>query len=247
MVLIPGGTNSGTDPDFGAYSPTVSAFYMGKYEVTKAKWDEVRAWGVDNGYTDLPSGGGKGPSHPVHSVSWYDVVKWCNARSKLEERTPCYTVSGNVYKAGQDDDVSCNESASGYRLPTDAEWEYAARGGVSGQRFSWGDTIDHSHANYRANSAYPEYTYHPTYNVGMYPYTSPVGSFAANGYGLYDMAGNVWEWDWYPEYDGSYRLIRGGGWISSAGSCRAGSRGGYYPDSRRNNIGFRACFAAPVQ
>ena len=77
-MLIPAGTNSGIDPDFGVYSLTVSAFYLSRYEVTKATWDDVQAWAVDSGYTDLPAGGGKGQTHPVHSVNWYDVVKWCS-------------------------------------------------------------------------------------------------------------------------------------------------------------------------
>ena len=265
FVLIPAGTNSGTNPlaEGGSYdstwypetySLTVSAFYMSKYETSKAKWDEVRAWAASHGYTGLSAGGGKGPTHPVHSVNWYDVVKWCNAWSEKEGRTPCYTVSGNVYKTGEYDDVVCDMSANGYRLPTDTEWEYAARGGLSGKRFPWGDTITHSQANYCSDDGYsydisPTRGYHPTYNDGTSPYTSPAGSFAANGYGLYDMAGNVWEWcwDWYPGYVGSIRVRRGGGWCYHADFCRSGFRYWDYPDRRIGNIGFRVCSAAPVQ
>jgi len=184
----------------------VSGFYMARCEVTKALWDEVRAWGPSHGYTDLARGGGKGPAHPVHSITWYDMVKWCNARSQEEGLTPCYRVSGVVYRTGDSDAVTCDWSANGYRLPTHAEWEKAARGGLLGKRFPWGDTINHSHANYRAHgsaysydtSPYTEPTCHPAYNDGVLPYTAPVGSFAPNGFGLYDMVGNVFEfcWDW---------------------------------------------------
>jgi formylglycine-generating enzyme required for sulfatase activity len=265
FALIPGGTNSGAnplaegesyDPPWypATYSLTVSPYYLGRTEVTKATWDTVRDWGLANGYTDLPAGGGKDQNHPVHSVNWYDVVKWCNARSEMEARTPCYTVAGSVCRTGQPSSLACDASASGYRLPTDTEWEYAARGGLVGKRFPWGDTISHSEANYYSSPSdpydvSPTRGHHPAYDDPPYPYTSPVASFACNAYGLYDLAGNSWEWcwDWLPGYEGTLRTGRGGSWSYLASDCRTGSRDGHYPGSRDYDFGFRACVTAPGQ
>jgi len=231
MALIPGGTNSGTDPDYGAYSLTVSTFYMDKYPVTKALWDTVYSWAITNSYSFDNVGLGKGANHPVYTVNWYDAVKWCNARSERAGRPPVYTVNGTVYRSGQSDNV-VQTAAAGYRLPTTVEFEYAARGGESGLRFPWGNTITHIHANYWANgsqftydtSPYTTFTHHPAYEVGDRPYTSPVGAFAPNGYGLYDMVGNVLEWcyDRHPIHS-TYRLLRGASWDSSADHCRVGN------------------------
>ena len=242
MVRIPGGTNSGTDPDYGAYSLTVQTFYMDTTEVTKAKWDEVATWAVAHGYTDIPAGGGKASNHPVQTVSWYACVKWCNARSEMEGKTPCYTVGGSVYRTGTNS-PAYNSSANGYRLPTSTEWEYAERGGLSGKRFPWGDTITHSQANYNSSSSYgydtsPKRGYHPTYATGSTPYTSPAGAFAANVYGLYDMAGNVWEW--CIDTSGSHRIIRGGSWYDDADIARCRYSRWYGPDYANYYCGFRA-------
>jgi formylglycine-generating enzyme required for sulfatase activity len=269
FALIPQGAftmGDSLDGDSNAPTRTVTldAFYMGKYEVTKAEWDEVCTWGLSNGYTDLAAGSGKASNHPVHSITWYMMVKWCNARSQKEGLTPAYYTNDaqtTIYKTGSVNvtNAQVKWSASGYRLPTEAEWEKAARGGLSGKRFPWGDTISHSQANYYASSSYSYDSsgsvnnYHPTYATGSTPYNSPVGAFAANGYGLFDMAGNVYEWcwDWYGTYaagsqtnprgttSGAIRVCRGGSWDIGADGSRVAFRSSYDPTRSFNNIGFR--------
>jgi formylglycine-generating enzyme required for sulfatase activity len=269
MVLIPAGNFSMGDNFYegGGYEQPVhtvyvSAFLMDKYEVTKAKWDEVYSWAISHAYSFNNAGSSKSSAHPVQTVNWYDCVKWCNARSQKEGRTPCYTVSGNVYKTGQSE-PDCAWSANGYRLPTEAEWEKAARGGVSGRRFPWSDvdTIQHGRANYYSvsstNISYdtsPTRGYHPLCKANGNPYTSPVGAFAPNGYGLYDMAGNVWEccWDWIGPYNSgsqtdphgpatvSGRVLRGGCCLDLAYNSRVAYRIAYGSSTASELIGFRA-------
>jgi formylglycine-generating enzyme required for sulfatase activity len=221
MALIPAGSftmgdtfSEGDSDERPTHTVYVSAFYMDKYEVTKALWDEVYQWAITHGYSFEYGVAGKANNHPAHTMTWYDAVKWCNARSEKEGRVPAYYTSAaqtTVYRTGQvnvqNDWVKW--TGGGYRLPTEAEWEKAARGGASGRRFPWSDSdlIQHNRANYPSYSdcAYdtsPTRGFHPTFNDGVMPYTSPVGYFGANGYGLHDMAGNVWEWcwDWYGLY-----------------------------------------------
>ncbi len=242
MVLIPGGTNAGADPDFGAYSLTVTAFYMDQYEVTQALWDEVYTWAITNGYSFGNAGSSKAASHPVHTVNWYDVVKWCNARSQKEGRPQVYTVAGAVYKTGQHNGV-VQTAAAGYRLPTDVEWKYAARGGVAGRRFPWGDSdeIQHARANYNSRDFF-SYDTSPTRGVhpdsGAWPHTMPVGSFAANGYGVHDMAGNVAEWCFSESQ--SMRVFGAGCWANFADFCRVGDLLLSHPDYADYDRGFRA-------
>jgi formylglycine-generating enzyme required for sulfatase activity len=278
MVLIPAGSfTMGDTLDGDIYSQPVhtvyvSAYYMDKHEVTKELWDEVYNWATNHGYSFdyANSGQGKASNHPAQCMTWYDAAKWCNARSEIEGQIPAYYTDAAqtvVYRTGQVDlDSGWVLWNVGYRLPTEAEWEKAARGGARGRRFPWGDAINQSQANYIAyplsaeGYAYdenPTTGFHPTFNVGAYPYTSPVECFAPNGYGLYDMAGNVWEWcwDWYGSYTsalqtdprgptaglyGLYRVDRGGSWNGYAFSCRTAYRGSGYSTSWLTNVrGFR--------
>ena len=271
FALIPAGSFTMGDAldgllDAPQHAVSVSGFYMGKHEVSLSLWEEVRAWAVSNGYSDLSGvGSGRLYTHPVQNVSWYDVVKWCNAASELANLEPVYYDSqgGAVFKAGTSTPY-IDYSKQGYRLPTEAEWEKAARGGLIGKRFAWGDTISHAEANYKTNRSGWSYdfsshnsddTYHPDYYEGTAPYTAQVGSFAANGSGLYDMIGNVQEWcnDLYdgnyynnsPSADpagplsGSNRAQRGGSWDTGAYHCRVAYRSYGYPPSRNNGNGFR--------
>jgi sulfatase modifying factor 1 len=264
MVAIPGGTfemgdhagvgNSNEQP---VHSVTLDAFYMDKYEVSNTKFADF----LNNTTVTVGSGGyvyqvgGAGQlicqlsnglthngsafvidagkdHHPAVYQTWYGAALYCNYLSTLDGRTPCY----------DETTFACDFTADGFRLPTEAEWEYASRGGEHSPyyQYPWGsNSITSSDANYASN-------------IGA---TVDVGSYAANGYGLYDMAGNVWEWcnDWY---DGSYysnspatnptgpasgsiRVFRGGSWSYSAISLRCASRNFTHPTDNLHIIGFR--------
>lgn len=249
----------GQSNEVPTHSVITPGILMMKQEVTFGEWKSVRNWALENGYTFSNPGEGKAANHPVQTVSWHDAVKWCNAKSEMDSRTPCYRAGGNVYRNGEST-PTCNWSANGYRLPTEAEWEKAARGGTIGKRFPWGNTINHKAANYVNGKLSYESPqgggYHPIYATGGFPYTSPAGSFAANAYGFDDMAGNVWEWcwDWYGQTyyadpasgnhpkgppSGTLRVIRGGGWSNPANQQRVSSRYANNPTNRFGYIGFR--------
>jgi formylglycine-generating enzyme len=259
------------NPEIPVHTVHVSAFFMDQFEVTKASWDEVHDWATNHGYAfdyedlGVPVAQGKAPDHPAYSMTWFSAVKWCNARSEKEGLAPAYYTSeahSTAYRTGEvyvlNAWVKWN---AGYRLPTEAEWEKAARGGATGRRFSWSDTdtITHSQANYFSDTNYLDFAVgydvsptrgnHPDGLIGDWPYTTPVGHFAPNGFGLYDMTGNVWEmcWDWgyalpygsLPQFDphgpdpayatGYAHALRGGSWSGDAGysgafTCRVAYR-----------------------
>jgi formylglycine-generating enzyme required for sulfatase activity len=283
MVLLPAGNftmgncmdpGEGDSSELPLHTVNVSGFYMDTNLVTYKLWTNVYQWATNNGYSFDNAGLGKAASHPVQTLSWYDCVKWCNARSEKEGRVPCYYTNASqsqatIYRSGRFDLATnwVNWVVSGYRLPTEAEWEKAARGGVSEHRFPWSDsdTINWSRANYYAyplsagGYAYDVNAtsgYNPAWTSGGYPYTTAVGTFAANGYGLYDMAGNVLQrcWDWYDAYyssspgtdprgpaSSSYgsRVLRGGAWSGPAIRTRCAGRLFNEPLIANLNYGFR--------
>jgi formylglycine-generating enzyme required for sulfatase activity len=269
MALIPAGSFTMGDTldghtDAVPVSVTVSAFYMDVNLESYSQWQSVFFWATNQGYGFRNLDAAKAANHPVVQVNWYDCVKWCNARSQQAGKTPVYYTDAGltkVYTNGETDAVYANWTAKGYRLPTEAEWEKAARGGLSGLRFPWGNIINENLANYYGLTA--SYTfdlgpngYNAAFTNGVQPYTSPAGYFAPNGYGLYDMAGNVieWCWDWYGTpyaggtdprgpTSGTNRVLRGTSWETSAGYAETARRSNLLPAGINANVGFRVVLA----
>jgi len=199
---------------------TVSSFYMSRYEVAQADYEEVM--GTNPSQT-------KGFNLPVTNVSWFDAIEYCNRLSQREGLTPAYTINGTT--------VTWNRNANGYRLPTEAELEYACRAGTT-TAYNTGAAIRNSTGWYDANSG---------------KRIHPVGEKPANAWGLHDMHGNVWEWcwDWYGAYStanqtdpvgassGSSRVFRGGSWGLSAQFARSAYRGYDDPTNQYFDLGFR--------
>jgi formylglycine-generating enzyme required for sulfatase activity len=227
MVRINGGSfmmgspasEAGRQSNEVQHQVTVSGFYLGKYEVTQKEYQAVMGTNPSNR---------KGDNLPVERVTWYDAVNYCNARSRNEGLTPAYTVSG--------ENVTWDRSTNGYRLPTEAEWEYACRAGTT-TPYSSGSSVDGA-AWYRSNSGSA---------------THPVGTKQANAWGIYDMHGNVYEWcwDWYGDYSsgaqtdpmgassGTTRVIRSMSWNDPGQYLRSAYRDYFSPSASYYTLGFR--------
>ena len=274
FVYIPAGTfqmgsTAGYDDEKPEHEVTISkGYFMGRHEVTQKEWAEVMKDNA-NGISESPSNFKNSPAEnedqtqrPVESVSWYDAVVYCNRRSIAEDLTPCYAIGG---KTNPDEwgtvptsndskwnGVTCDWNANGYRLPTEAEWEYAARAGdatTNARTWSGTDT----------ETKLKEYAWY--FYEGSDSKTHQVGTLAPNEWGLYDMSGNVWEWcwDWYDENyysssstesgtnptgptrgsSGDGRVNRGGSWGNSASNCTVSRRSYDGPNGRYDGLGFR--------
>jgi formylglycine-generating enzyme required for sulfatase activity len=201
------------------HSVTIASFYISKYEVTQKDYLQIMETNPSRF---------KGDTLPVEQVSWFDAIAYCNLRSQREGLTPAYAVNGSA--------VTWNRTADGYRLPTEAEWEYACRAGTTAA-FHTGNSITTLQANINANRGQ----------------TWAVNAGAANPWGLYNMHGNVWEWcwDWYGLYSsavqtdpvgaevGLVRIVRGGSW-NYAGQCaRSAYRHAFGPTTLSGDLGFR--------
>lgn len=236
MKLIAGGSfvMGSSNQDLEEYPPhnvTVKTFAVGKYEVTQKQWREIM------GYN--PSAF-VGDSLPVERISWYDALSFCNALSMQEGLDPVYLIN--------DSNTACNFDANGYRLLTEAEWEYACRGGTTTDYYSGNQSVS-------LKTCYHELVLD---NVGWYcnnsnESTQPVGRKSPNSFGLYDMHGNVFEWCWdrvgryssSPQVNpvgpnaGSARVCRGGSWFYVPQQSRSSYRLAYSPMSKFSGVGFR--------
>src|SRR5581483_2614030 len=240
MIEIPGGRFRMGSPDSEPWrviqegpqhEVTVSPFLLGQYEVTQAQWLAVARWPkVQRDLNPDPSKF-KGAQVPVDDITWEDAAEFCARLSK---------------KTGQT-----------YRLPTEAEWEYACRAG-STTPFHIGKTITPDMVNYDGNRPYEGGPKGPSRQRSV-----PVGNYnVANAFGLFDMHGNVWEWTqdvWHDSYSGAptdgsawqkdgdptYHVVRGGSWLNNADECRSASRSSARRDASFTRLGFRVAMTAP--
>ncbi|WP_341281158.1 SUMF1/EgtB/PvdO family nonheme iron enzyme [Paenibacillus sp. FSL H8-0537] len=237
LVFVKGGDFVNTKSNFYGKSATISSFYIDKYEITQKEWVEVMG--------SNPSGF-KGDDLPVEMVSWYDVVEYCNKRSIKEGLKPYYEIDKNKKDPSNKSEhdnlkwtVTINEGANGYRLPTEAEWEYAAGGGQASNSYTYSgsNNVDEV-AWYWKNAGDKPLSgeWNWTMIESNKNKTKTVGVQKPNELGLYDMSGNVreWCWNWYEDGDldsdsGSLRVVKGGGWIG---------------DIRNNEISYRGKFEA---
>lgn len=260
LVFIPGGSFlMGCTEEQGAdckpnESPvrnvTVSDYYLGRYEVTFEEYDAF--WSSTGG--DLVNDEGRGRvDRPVMNVSWFDAIAYCNWRSRQEDLNPVYTIEGS--------NVTADWDANGYRLPTETEWEFAARNRGELTKYAGTSSISnlHEYGNF-CDANCPYLSKREESNDG-FRYSGPVGQLKPNELGLYDMSGNVWEWcwDWYSEYSfqennenvnpvgpdtGTFRIKRGGAWSCVHSQLRVSRRDLTDPNVNHDDTGFRLARSA---
>jgi sulfatase modifying factor 1 len=245
LVFVEGGTFKNNNSNYAGEGMTLSNFYIGKYEVTQKEWAEVMG--------SNPSGF-KGDNLPVEMVSWYDAVEYCNQRSLKEGLNPFYNIDKNKKDPNNNNEndnikwiVTIHEGANGYRLPTEAEWEYAAGGGQAskGYIYSGSNNADEV-AWYWKNAGNKPLTGNWNWPAieNNRNQTKSIGIQKPNELGIYDMSGNVreWCWEWHGDSDsrtGSYRLVKGGGWMGDVSNNEISFRGKFDANGFGPDQGFR--------